>query len=134
MKSQLSVDHGQYFAASEFMCKCDACEYPGMDAGLVNALDRMRAQLGAPIRITSGYRCPAHNAAVSSTGADGPHTTGMAVDISCYGELAHKLICEATVWGFSGIGIAQKGARERRFIHLDVITAADALRPWIWSY
>ena len=39
------------------------------------ALDQLREQQGSPMIITSGYRCPAYNTMISSTGFDGPHTS-----------------------------------------------------------
>jgi uncharacterized protein YcbK (DUF882 family) len=78
--------------------------------------------------VTSGYRCPEHNQNVSSTGPDGPHTTGKAVDIGVSGTDAYDLALLAMQMGVKGIGINQKGTG--RFIHFDFA------RPQftIWSY
>ena len=49
---------------------------------LARGLDQVRRLLGHRLRINSGYRCPALNAAVG--GAEGSqHTMGLAVDFEC---------------------------------------------------
>ena len=47
---------------------------------MLDLIQEARNELG-PLSINSGYRCSTHNAAVSSTGPNGPHTTGNSVDI-----------------------------------------------------
>ena len=84
-----------------------------------------------PFIVTSAIRCPEHNKRVSSTGDDGPHTTGHAIDLRLYGERAWRLVGIAKKHGMTGVGVAQKGPRESRFIHLDDLTEG---RPWMWSY
>jgi len=96
-------------------------------------LQRLRAAFGRPMPVTSGYRTPAHNARVSSTGTDGPHTTGRAVDIAVSGSDAFELVRLALACGFTGIGVRQRGAWNGRFIHLDDIES-PGIRPRIWSY
>jgi uncharacterized protein YcbK (DUF882 family) len=43
-------------------------------------LEELRAALGRPVVITSGYRCPEHNKAVGGVPRS-PHMLGRAVDI-----------------------------------------------------
>ncbi len=127
-------DKVRHFKPSEFACKCGACGSNGdeMDPHFITALDNLRERLGFPLIVTSGYRCPAYNQQVSTTGADGPHTTGRAVDFGISGARAHALVTE-TQLGMTGIGINQKGPHEKRFIHLDNLKAPRP-RPNIWSY
>lgn len=106
-----------------------------IDPGFMERLQALRSGLGFPLPVTSGYRSPAHNVRVSSTGPDGPHTTGRAVDISIHGERAHRLLEAAFSLGFSGVGVNQKGPLETRFVHLDTLKFGEAQpRPRIWSY
>ena len=105
-----------------------------MDDGFMRDLDRLRAVVGFPLAVSSGYRCPAYNARLSSTGAAGPHTTGKAVDVPLVGSKALKLVETAASLGFTGIGINQRGPHNKRFIHLDKLTPQEGPRPWIWSY
>ncbi len=95
-------------------------------------LERLRQAFGKPMRLSSAYRCPDYNARVSHTGLTGPHTTGRAVDVLISGEEAYRLVQLALEYGFTGIGIAQRGPYERRFIHLDDLEGD--LRPRVWSY
>jgi zinc D-Ala-D-Ala carboxypeptidase len=122
------------FTLEELKCKCGKCDSKGLEmrAAFMDKLQALRNKLGFPLHITSGYRCPAHNASISKTGSDGVHTTGQAVDIAIRGEEAIKLLKAAIDAGFTGIGIDQQGAS--RFIHLDTCTAPDYPRPTIWSY
>lgn len=101
-----------------------------MDHYFMIKLVAMRRELGTPFILTSAYRCPLHNSRLSSTGDNGPHTTGRAVDILCRGHDAFKIVASANRNGMTGIGVRQKG--KDRFIHVDDLTGP--LRPWIWSY
>ena len=74
-----------YFRAPEWRCKCGK---PGCPAGakpladpVLKFLDLVRAALGAPIEITSGWRCPAHNAATPGAAQNSLHLRGRAADI-----------------------------------------------------
>lgn len=97
-------------------------------------LELMRTEAAFPFVVTSGFRCPEYNAKVSSTGLDGPHTTGLAVDLAVRGSHAFLLTKLAIKHGMTGIGVSQKG--DGRFLHFDSIQPGDKkhLRPWIWSY
>lgn len=121
----------KFFTRAEMACKGSG-ECRMVDAFMVR-LERLRAIYGKPMPVSSGYRSPAHNAAVSTTGETGPHTTGRAVDILVRGADALELIGLATDLGFTGIGVSQKGPS--RFIHLDDLPDAPGQpRPTIWSY
>lgn len=98
-------------------------------------VEALRTLCGFPFPITSAYRCPDHNAKVSSTGRTGPHTTGRAIDIGVRGEQAFKLVQLALQYGttFTGIGLQQKG--QGRFVHLDDLPNAQGQpRPTVWTY
>lgn len=92
----------------------------------------IRERLPFSFVVGSAYRCPEHNLDVSTTGENGPHTTGKAVDIRIQGIDARVLLDAAVKHGFEGIGIQQTGPRGRRFIHLDMVKR-DAGKV-IWSY
>ncbi len=123
----------KYFTLDEFKCRC-GCGQNLIDPSFVNKLDLLRADYGAPLRVSSGYRCPAYNKRVSTTGTTGPHTTGHAADFLV--ERAEALIlleCALDSHAFTGIGVNQKG--NGRFIHLDDLpNASTQPRPTIWSY
>lgn len=103
-----------------------------MHPDFMSKLVALRTYLDFPFPVSSAFRCPEHNQRVSSTGANGPHTTGRAIDIAVRGEQAYEIVSQAARFGFTGIGVAQKGGG--RFIHLDDLEYPDAPRPWVWSY
>ena len=120
------------FSEAEFRCPC-GCGRAEMEAGFLGRLQGLRRVYGRPMRVASGFRCPPHNGAVSTTGPDGPHTTGCAVDISVAGPDALRLLDLALRHGFTGFGLMQRGMG--RFVHLDDLeSAADRPRPTIWTY
>lgn len=119
-----------YFTKEEFACKCGKCENK-IDEGLISSLDELRKRVGFPLPVSSGYRCSAHNQAVSSTGPNGPHTTGRAVDLAVSHDKAYFVLQQALRMGFTGIGVNGKGSG--RFIHLDAISDPVG-RPRVWSY
>lgn len=122
----------EHFTAGEFACQC-GCGDNRIQAGLVFKLDELRTRFGKPLVVTSGYRCPRHNARVSTTGEAGPHTTGLAVDIGVSGRDAVVVLRLALELAFTGIGVQQRGGG--RFLHLDLIPNQHGhKRPWIWSY
>lgn len=119
-----------YFKPHEQECK--HCGLNKVEQGFLDKLNKIRHEAGFPFVVSSFYRCPEHNKAVSSTGATGPHTTGRAVDIRIHGEQALWVVENARKFGFTGVGINQKGAVKGRFIHLDDLDVVP--RPWLWSY
>lgn len=119
----------RYFNEDELKCNC--CGKNGMQDNFMKKVEALRMACGFPFTVTSAYRCSKHNASVSSTGVNGPHTTGRSIDIGVRGEQAMKLVQKAVELGFTGIGVSQKGTG--RFIHLDDLTEGYP-RPNIWSY
>lgn len=120
----------RYFKNAEF----DQKGLPGsgakMDVAYLVHIDEWRHRCGFPITVNSGYRSPEYNNQVSSTGLNGPHTTGKAADYGMSGERLYIGVREAMAMKvFTGIGIA------KNFIHLDTLTEADGFpRPRIWVY
>lgn len=122
----------KYFQLHEFECHCK-CGRAEMSPIFLNALDQLRERFGKPLAVTSGYRCPSHNAKVSKSGPNGPHTTGKAADVAVSRGDAYQLIRLAQDMGFTGIGVQQKG--DGRFLHLDLLPDAPGQpRPTVWSY
>ena len=127
-----------HFTEDELKCKC-GCERMRFSDRAVRFLEALRVRFGHAITINSGYRCPEHNHAVSSSGLNGPHTVttnhNITVDVRISGELAAKLLHHAMNLGFTGIGVKQKGDHASRFLHLDMIMPAGKHpRPRVWSY
>lgn len=128
----------EFFKPEEFACPCDMCVSNGteMNIEFVKVLDTLRGIVGVPFIVSSGYRCPDYNIEVSSTGRDGPHTTGRAVDILMNGPtVVRTMALVLSTWrhSISGIGLHQRGPHAGRFIHLDNL-GAPYPRPRIWTY
>ncbi len=68
------------FKASEFACK--HCGENKIDDRVLVMAQTIRDALGVPVRVNSGYRCPAHNANVGGVKGS-KHTLGKAADLSC---------------------------------------------------
>lgn len=115
------------FALDEFKCKC--CSKVKIDPAIIDLVQSARDKLG-PLSITSAYRCPSHNASVSSTGDAGPHTTGHALDIGVKDSQHRKELIDYFATKVTGLGIA------KTFIHIDNLTHEHGfnMRPNAWKY
>lgn len=124
-----------WFSDAELTCHC-GCGEQKMDPEFMEELVKLRGQLGFPLPVTSGYRCPKHNNAVSFTGKDGPHTQGRAVDIHLYAERLEALLMllySLPPWSTQhGIGLMQHGSFAERFVHVDL--AKTFVRPRTFTY
>ncbi len=109
--------------------KCQHCGELKIDEELMDLIQDARETLG-PLRITSGYRCSEHNNNISSTGPNGPHTTGKAIDIATSSSQKRKELIDYFATKVSGLGIAKS------FIHIDLLTSEDGFdaRPNSWIY
>ncbi len=72
-------DISEHFDRAEFACKC-GCGYNTVDVELVEVLEKVRCSFDAPVTITSGCRCEAHNKAVGGRPGS-QHRLGRAADI-----------------------------------------------------
>ena len=127
----------QFFTPKELACHCGDCDLGewSMDARFMHKIVDLRKILNFPFIVSSGIRCPAYNAQVSTTGTTGPHTTGHAIDVRVYGYRAAKLLGLAKQYGMTGIGVSQKGQHAKRFLHLDDLPDKQGQpRPWVWNY
>jgi len=130
----IDADRWEFFTYDEFACACGDC-VNRMDATFIDVLDDLRRRCGFPFVVTSGYRCPDYNDRIASTGRDGPHTTGRAVDIALSGPNVHRLVMQVSLGGWmSGIGLKQKGEHSKRFVHMDDLAEPDHPRPRVWTY
>ena len=109
--------------------KCSHCGELKINSDIMDLLQQARNDLG-PLSITSGYRCSEHNNSISSTGPNGPHTTGKALDISVKDSKHRKELITYFAPKVPGLGIAKS------FIHIDILTAEDGfeMRPNSWVY
>jgi len=103
-----------HFECREFDCKC-GCTPTLHDRALSRKLEQLRRDLGAPLTITSGYRCEKHNKAVGGSSGS-RHVTGCAADIKCAAVNPVLLAILARQY-FKGVGIYWYGSSA--FVHVD---------------
>lgn len=93
------------FARYEFQCPC-GCGQQSVDTELAEKLQLIRDKVDRPLKITSGYRCITHNAAVGGS-QNSKHRYGMAADWRTENRsinpVALGILAQAV--GFGGIGI-----------------------------
>jgi uncharacterized protein YcbK (DUF882 family) len=108
----------KYFDAREFACPCPNCTETLIDSLLVERLDALRERLGVPVRITSGYRCPAHQKWLAKRGYEtaknSRHLIGEAADLWTGAHAGKELERHARAAGFCAVGVG------RTFIHVDL--------------
>ena len=103
-----------HFEAEEF--RCSHCKRDGIQMPLVEALEDLRAIVGKPIIINSGYRCPQHPIEAAKP-TPGKHSEGIAADIKVRGMSAWDLYREVLkVPQFLGIGVDA----ENGYVHVDI--------------
>jgi uncharacterized protein YcbK (DUF882 family) len=111
----------KYFKREEFACT--HCGDNKINDKFLAQLDIARAHSGVPYIITSGYRCPIHNAEVGSTSSN--HTSGMAADISVSnGQIRGKILRGLYLAGFKRVGVA------KTFIHVDMMDLVES--AWLY--
>lgn len=102
------------FKLSEVTCK--HCGRHGMQKEFIDLLQQFRDFLGAPVVITSGYRCASHPVEAAKKGKAGRHRMGVAVDIHSPGMSLENLYKKIVEFGrFLGVGVSLEGG----FIHCD---------------
>lgn len=69
----------KHFKKSEFTCKC-GCGLNNIQLEVVKIADEVREHFGNPAIVTSGTRCPKHNAEVGGV-ANSRHLAGKAIDM-----------------------------------------------------
>lgn len=108
-----------HFARREIACPC--CGELAILPGALDALERLRAALHAPLHLTSAHRCALHNARVG--GAPLSQHKRLAFDIALRGHDPARLVVAARASGFTGFGYGLS------FLHLD-----GRARPAHWFY
>ena len=113
LKNDGSTNLSAHFAVREFASR-DGADEILIDMQLVQQLETIRQHFGRPVTITSGYRTPAHNAAVG--GVSGSyHVKGMAADIAVQGVKSRDVAQYAESLKIGGIGWYEKS----NFVHID---------------
>lgn len=115
----MTGDLSPHFSRREFACHCGLCGLSLPSPVLVAGLEELRAFLGLPVRVLSGLRCAARNAAVGGA-TDSQHLTGYAADIRADVPLTalFRAAVGVPVFFAGGVGIYPDGG----FVHVDVRT------------
>jgi zinc D-Ala-D-Ala carboxypeptidase len=113
----VSPEDWRHFELSEFACPC--CGQNDISRPFVGLLDQARELVGVPFRVSSGYRCQAHNRqAGGRPGSE--HLVGLGADILAADSETRFLIVSAALQ----VGIRRIGLHEH-FVHL----GASRLHP-----
>ena len=115
------------FKVREFRCK-DGTDTVMVDEVLTVVLQCIREHFGKAVTITSGYRTPAHNAAVGGAKSS-QHLLGRAADIRVQGVSVENVAAyaESLMPDWGGVGrYPVKAGRTTGWVHLD--TRAEKAR------
>ena len=117
----------EHFTEDEFRCPC--CKMLTLAMPLVTALEELRELVSkargkdTALQITSGYRCPKHNAAVGGS-PKSEHVSGIAADVVLpKGVLLKDFYAMAdsiNKFKDGGVGIYPSEGKTTGFIHVDV--------------
>lgn len=109
-----SAKVSDHFTDGEFWCKCGQCIDQLLSTILVEALEDLRKACGnRPVKINSGYRCPAHNKAVGGA-TKSQHLEGTGADLTISGRIPQYIGRQAVKIGFPGIKVYHA------WVHVDV--------------
>lgn len=117
-------DDIQYFDREEFRCKCGGKYCDGFPAEpqekLVRLAEQVREHFGSPANLSSGLRCPTHNANVGGV-YNSRHLSGKAMDFHVNGVSGGKLL--AYVQTLPGVRYAYQISSNGKltdYVHMDV--------------
>lgn len=112
-------DEIRYFTREEFRCKCGGKYCSGFPAEpqetLLRAADQVREHFGNPMPVSSGVRCPTHNANVGGV-SNSRHLSGKAMDFRVSGFSAAMVL--SYVQQLKTIRYAY--AIDGSFVHMDI--------------
>ncbi|MCJ8285120.1 D-Ala-D-Ala carboxypeptidase family metallohydrolase [Halomonas sp.] len=108
-----------HFKRVEFACNC-GCGFDTVDTQTLEVLEAVRRHFEAPVRVTSGCRCPAYNRRVGGASRS-QHVLGRAADIQVLDvepEAVQDWLAEHFPWASIG--------RYATFTHVDTRTDGPA--------
>ena len=118
-----------YFPDDEL--KCQHCGKLVFNEDFRAVLNLIREDVGFPMIISSGYRCPDHPIEKAKL-IPGEHSDGEGVDVAVSYAQALRVLDSALNHGIERIGVSQQGDGSGRFIHLGYSKTLPT--PALWSY
>jgi len=86
-----------------------------MQRGIVELADRAREELRGPGFVSSGLRCPQHNANVGGVPGSG-HLIGKAIDLRIEGKSARQTLA----WAQKQPQVRYAYAIDANYVHMDI--------------
>jgi len=99
---------------------------------VANVLDPLRTALGRPVRVTSGYRAPAVNQAVSGS-TTSQHMRGEAVDIKVDGVSAEALASAIVALGLPFDQVIWYAPERGGHVHVSFTVARENRRQTLYA-
>lgn len=114
----------RYFSREEFRCKCGGKYCGGFPAEpeekLVRLAERVREHFGQPVTVSSGLRCPTHNA-IEGGVTNSRHITGKAMDFTVRGVSGSTVLAYCQSLVNAGELRYVYRIRDSDFVHMDVL-------------
>lgn len=110
-------DGVKYFRREEFRCPCSRCGgFPTEpEERLVLLADQVREHFGAPMTISSGVRCQAHNDELMGSAPNSYHVKGKAIDFAVRGYTAARVLAYVNT-----LPVHYAYAIDGSYVHMDV--------------
>jgi len=115
----------------KLLCTCghEECDQRSISQLALNMLQMVRDDLGFPLAVTSGGRCPNHPEQARKRNPNGgDHPKGLGVDIKCNGATRGNIVMAGRKVGFNAIGVA------KTFVHLGYRAELPEGHVTMWSY
>lgn len=111
-----------------YFTKADlGADWKMLDADVVHRADKLAQSVGVPVKVTSGYRSPAHNKSIGGA-PDSMHVQGRALDLwftdGAFFSNAARYVSQARALGLTGIGLYQG----KPLLHVD-----NREKPGSWA-
>lgn len=110
-------DGVKHFRREEFRCPCSRCGgFPKEpDGKLVRLADQVREHFDAPMTISSGVRCQAHNDELKGSAKNSYHVRGKAIDFTVRGYTASQVLVYVRT-----LPVHYAYAIDGSYVHMDV--------------
>lgn len=107
----------RYFKREEFRCPCSRCGgFPvEPEEKLVRLAEQVREHFGAPVTVSSGVRCQAHNDELKGSAKNSYHVKGKAMDFAVRGKTSAQVLAYVRT-----LPVHYAYDIDGRYVHMDV--------------